>query len=98
MLTSMDKAESIFEEVVELTLAERPGFLSRVCAGDSELRQRVEKLVDAHERAEHLSFLASNFQGSKGNLGDRIGRYKLLERVGEGGCGVVYVAEQSEPV
>src|SRR5471030_2921443 len=30
--------------------------------------------------------------------GDRIGRYKLLERIGEGGCGVVYVAEQTEPV
>ncbi len=37
-------------------------------------------------------------QLSIGVLGDRIGRYKLLQKIGEGGCGVVYMAEQSEPV
>src|SRR6185295_7193120 len=71
----------------------------RECAGDSGLRERVQKLVDAHERAERLEFLSSNLtQVSAEGLGDRIDRYKLLEKIGEGGCGVVYVAEQTEPV
>ncbi|MCI0541622.1 MAG: protein kinase [Verrucomicrobiales bacterium] len=93
----MDQAESIFEQVLELSLVERAGFLSRVCAGDSELRRRVEKFVEAHERAQRLNFFSSMPDVSE-QLGDQIDRYKLLEKIGEGGCGVVYVAEQAEPV
>jgi hypothetical protein len=93
----VDHAESIFEQVLELSLLDRAGFLSRVCAGDSGLRRRVEKFVEPHERAERLNFLSPTAEASE-QLGDQIGRYKLLEKIGEGGCGVVYVAEQAEPV
>src|SRR5881394_2170349 len=98
-LTTMERAEIIFEQALDLAMAERAAFLDRECAGDPGLRERVQKLVDAHERAERLQFLSSNLtQVSTEGLGDRIDRYKLLEKIGEGGCGVVYVAEQSEPV
>jgi len=95
----MERAETIFEQVLELALAERAAFLDRECAGDSALRERVQRLVDVHERAERLEFLQTNrVPVPTEELGDRIDRYKLLEKIGEGGCGVVYVAEQSEPV
>src|SRR5881394_2182292 len=98
-LTTMERAEIIFEQALDLAMAERAAFLDRECAGDPGLRERVQKLVDDHERAERLQFLSSNLtQVSTEGLGDRIDRYKLLEKIGEGGCGVVYVAEQTEPV
>src|SRR5262249_52785933 len=78
------------------------------CAGDARLRQQVDALLEAHERAE--GFLESAPKGLDFNRtvpiptlptekpGDRIGRYKLLQQIGEGGCGVVYMAEQEEPI
>jgi hypothetical protein len=95
----VERVETIFEQVLELAMAERAAFLDRECAGDSELRERVQNLVAAHERAERLEFFSPSLtQVSAEKSGDRIDRYKLLEKIGEGGCGVVYVAEQSEPV
>jgi len=79
--------------------------VQEACAGDDLLRQRVEALLRAHESAE--TFMASPAvrlkRGNRGRqarrtAGDRIGRYKLLQQIGEGGCGVVYMAEQEEPV
>jgi WD40 repeat protein/serine/threonine protein kinase len=100
------------EEIVEACLArpieERAGYLDRVCAGDAALRRRVEELLRSHSLAE--SFLeeppvsVGAGQTSKSDVplaekvGDHIGRYKLLQQIGEGGCGVVYMAEQQEPV
>jgi tRNA A-37 threonylcarbamoyl transferase component Bud32/tetratricopeptide (TPR) repeat protein len=73
------------------------------------LRQRLEALIAAHEQQERL--LATDAPQPKATLklefasepvdeavGQMLGRYKLLEKVGEGGCGVVYVAEQTQPV
>ena len=75
-----------------------------------QLRQRVEALLRAHEQAEH--FMTEPVPPSPGATirisaeslpvsekpGDRIGHYKLLQQIGEGGCGVVYMAEQTEPI
>jgi serine/threonine protein kinase/tetratricopeptide (TPR) repeat protein len=95
---------AIFDAVIELPPEQRAAYVQEACAGDDSLRQRVEALLRAHE-------LAGTFMGSpaaaRGETmivksaaqpGDRIGRYKLLQQIGEGGCGVVYMAEQEEPV
>src|SRR2546425_4240236 len=104
------REEALFTLAVEKPAAERAAFLDRECSGDVELRQRVESLLQAHERSgEFLNrppaeMPAETFMITTGMVpvtekaGDRIGRYKLLQQIGEGGCGVVYMAEQEEPV
>jgi serine/threonine protein kinase/WD40 repeat protein len=96
--------EALFDAALQFPSAERNAFLEKACAGDHQLRQRVESLLKAHEKTSGLleqipenrtSFLS--VQPSE-KPGDRIGRYKLLQQIGEGGCGVVYMAEQLEPV
>src|SRR6266446_3025476 len=96
----------IFAEALDLPLSERAAHLDRACAGDEKLRQRVEGLLLTHDQAGAflerppvemaIGSRLGVFAGEK--PGDRIGRYKLLQRIGEGGCGVVYMAEQAEPV
>jgi hypothetical protein len=103
------RERAIFEGALELSSAgERRAYLSAACGDDAELRKRVEALLRAHEQAG--GFLPEDnpnpgtVRTSSALLpvtekpGDRIGRYKLREKIGEGGCGVVYVAEQEEPV
>ena len=104
------REEALFTLAVEKPAVERAAFLDRECSGDGELRQRVESLLQAHERSgEFLNrppaeMPAETFMITTGMVpvtekaGDRIGRYKLLQQIGEGGCGVVYMAEQEEPV
>lgn len=102
---SPDREIEVFTEACRLPPAERAAFLERACAGDTSLRQRVEALLQAYEQIGN--FLEEPAAGAGPGpraealgekLGDRIGRYRLLQQIGEGGCGVVYMAEQEEPV
>ncbi len=99
--------EAVFEAALQLRTTERAAYLDQACAGEPRLRQRVENLLGALERAGgRLSETAVARSAATvvislpptAKPGDRIGRYKLLQQIGEGGCGVVYMAEQEEPV
>src|SRR5437870_2927699 len=95
---------AIFDAAIELPPERRAAYVLAACAGEDLLRQRVEALLRAHDSAgTFMDSLAVDPRGSTvvepaERPGDRIGRYKLLQQIGEGGCGVVYMAEQEEPV
>ena len=92
---------AIFSEAIALTCAhERCKYLDQVCQDDASTRERIESLLLAH--FQELKFLGGPPPTSEllcdGLLGTHIGPYKLREQIGEGGMGVVFVAEQIEPV
>jgi eukaryotic-like serine/threonine-protein kinase len=82
--------------------AERERFLAEACREDVALKEQIVSLLeaDADDNGSFLKItqiLHPTIPPTE-KPGDRIGRYKLLEQIGEGGCGVVYMAEQEEPV
>jgi eukaryotic-like serine/threonine-protein kinase len=95
----------LFEQALDLvSTADRHAFVHQATAHDPALRDRLLQLLEAHVQA-------GRFLNGPGPLptqppsndgqerpGDILGRYKLLERLGEGGFGIVYMAEQREPV
>ena len=91
----------IFNEAAEIAdSAERAAFLAKACGGDAELRGKVEELLAAHEAmGETSGFLSGATKEITAGVGaEKVGRYKLLQKIGEGGWGIVFMAEQTEPV
>src|ERR1035438_5342910 len=104
-----DREMSVFEAARQLPAAERAAYLDQACAGDADLRQRLQKLLQATDEAGTFLETPASVPPKTGRTirlelppsekaGDKIGHYKLLQQIGEGGCGVVYMAEQEQPV
>ncbi len=101
---NQNREEILFQLVLTKSSAERVSWLDRECGDDKSLRLRLDALLAAHDQPDELlegdgiektkvmETIKVEFNDEA--VGQTLGRYKLLERVGESGCGTVYVVEQ----
>jgi serine/threonine protein kinase/tetratricopeptide (TPR) repeat protein len=105
--------KDLFLAALDVAPAERPAWLDRECPGDSRLRETLQRMLAAHDTHQSLldgpgdspapppaadPWATSDLPTAGPDPGTVIGPYKLLEEIGEGGFGVVYLAEQTNPV
>ena len=103
------KLKPLFHSALDLEPTERSRFLANACAGNSDVRSQVEKLLSAHDEAGH--FLASPALVDAGvilseevmddtdaasRVGQRIGPYEIVREIGHGGMGTVFLAVRAD--
>ena len=95
----------IFKAAVKLPPERRAAYLDQACGSDAELRAEIESLLHAHDATggflEDLPAVpdpTEDYQPIAERPGTVIGPYKLMEQIGEGGFGLVFVAEQQRPI
>ena len=105
MPTQLLNIRSIFDNAIEIASEiDRKAYLDEACADAPEIRVQVEALLQAHSQAGSFLNAAADRQRTQSfdpiaeRPGTVIGPYKLLQQIGEGGMGVVFMAEQTEPI
>jgi eukaryotic-like serine/threonine-protein kinase len=104
MVSDKQEIHAIFNEAIVLVSEnDRLQYLDQACGGDLQMRARVDALLNAHSEAGGFFGGKSDVDATKifpitEHPGTIIGPYKLLQQIGEGGMGVVFMAEQTEPI
>ncbi len=114
MAESSNRQKDIFLKAIELSSPDdRAAFVAQSCGSDVVLRRQIEAMLHAHRVPDSFlekpaAALGLTVDAADGipktnglrseSVGTRMGPYKLLEQIGEGGMGVVFMAEQQEPV
>ena len=101
MSKAAPKARDIFLDALNHEEGDaRDKFLDEACGQIPELRRKVERLIAAHELPDSILDRTEPLPGDQSlqHVGEMIGPYKILQTIGEGGMGAVFMAEQKEPV
>ena len=91
----LDRAASILDRALDLGGGERTAYLEGACGDDGELREEVESMLSIHDEAGDFLASPTISEVATEKPGTIIDCYKLLQLIGEGGFGAVYMAEQT---